>query len=73
MKLKANEIEVIDDVLNRLSEMNASQISAYSHNDIPWMTTEDGDAIEYESVFIARRPIPCVHMRKITDGMRVLQ
>jgi transcriptional regulator with XRE-family HTH domain len=55
-RLKANEIEVIDDVLNRLSEMNASQISAYSHNDVPWKTTEDGEAIEYESVFYRTPP-----------------
>lgn len=55
-KLQANEIEVIDDVLNRLSEMNASQISAYSHNDVPWMTTADGEAIEYESVFYRTPP-----------------
>jgi transcriptional regulator with XRE-family HTH domain len=55
-KLKANEIEVIDDVLNKLSEMNASQISAYSHNDVPWMTTENGEAIEYESVFYRTPP-----------------
>lgn len=50
-KLKANEIEVIDDVLKRLSDMTAAQISEYSHNDVPWLTTEDGKAIEYESVF----------------------
>lgn len=56
VNLKANEIEVIDDVLNRLSEMNAAQISAYSHNDVPWMTTEDGEAIEYESVFYRTPP-----------------
>ncbi len=55
-QLKANETEVIDDVLNRLSEMNASQISAYSHNDVPWMTTEDGEAIDYESVFYRTPP-----------------
>jgi uncharacterized phage-associated protein len=55
-KLQANEIEVIDDILNRLSEMNASQISAYSHNDVPWMTTKDGDAIDYESVFYRTPP-----------------
>lgn len=54
--LKANEIEAIDDVLNRLSEMNGSQISAYSHNDVPWMTTVDGDVIEYESVFYRTLP-----------------
>jgi transcriptional regulator with XRE-family HTH domain len=49
--LKAIEIELIDDVLTRLSNLNASQISDYSHNDVPWLTTEDGGIIEYESVF----------------------
>ncbi|MEK6698875.1 MAG: type II toxin-antitoxin system antitoxin SocA domain-containing protein [Nitrospirota bacterium] len=55
-KLTATEVEVIDDVLNRLSDMNASQISAYSHGDVPWVTTNDGDAIEYESVFYRTPP-----------------
>jgi transcriptional regulator with XRE-family HTH domain len=55
-KLTATEVEVIDDVLNRLSDMNASQISAYSHGDVPWATTTDGDAIEYESVFYRTPP-----------------
>lgn len=55
-RLKANEIEVIDDVLNRLSDMNAAQISAYSHSDVPWITTGDGDVIEYESVFYRTPP-----------------
>jgi uncharacterized phage-associated protein len=56
MRLKATEIGVIDDVLNRLSEMNASQISAYSHEDVPWITTGDGEVIEYESVFYRTPP-----------------
>lgn len=55
-KLRANEIELINDVLNRLSDMNASQISDYSHRDIPWVTTEDGEVIEYESVFYRTLP-----------------
>ncbi|MBM4054459.1 MAG: DUF4065 domain-containing protein [Planctomycetes bacterium] len=55
-KLMANEIEVIDDVLHKLSDMNASQISEYSHNDVPWLTTEDGKVIEYESVFYRTPP-----------------
>ena len=49
--LKANEVELIDSVLNKLSDMNASQISDYSHNDVPWLTTENGKVIEYEAVF----------------------
>jgi transcriptional regulator with XRE-family HTH domain len=55
-KLKANEIAIIDHVLHKLSDMNASQISEYSHNDVPWLTTEDGGIIEYESVFYRTAP-----------------
>jgi uncharacterized phage-associated protein len=54
--LKATEKELIDDVLCRLSDLKASQISEYSHNDVPWITTEDGKTIEYESVFYRTSP-----------------
>jgi hypothetical protein len=36
--------------------MNASQICAYSHSDVQWMTTKDGESIEYESVFYRTPP-----------------
>jgi len=55
-KLKGIEIEVIDSVLDKLSDMNATQISEYSHNDVPWLTTQEGEIIEYESVFY-RTPV----------------
>ena len=47
----ANEIKVIDDVLQKLSDMNASTISEYSHQDVPWMVTSERKKIDYESVF----------------------
>ena len=49
--LSANELNLIDEVLNRLSDKNASQISEYSHGDIPWKVTEDMGIINYETVF----------------------
>src|SRR4030043_1036344 len=55
-KLKANEMEVIEEVLCKLSDMNAIQISEYSHNDVPWLTTENEKEIEYESVFYRTVP-----------------
>ncbi len=55
-RLSAAELNTIEDVLKRLSEMNASQISEYSHNDVPWRTTKDGEMIEYEAVFYRTRP-----------------
>jgi len=54
--LKANEINIIDKVLCRFSDWNATQISEYSHNDIPWMTTENGKIIPYEAVFYRTAP-----------------
>jgi len=55
-KLKANEMELIEEVLCKLSDMNAIQISEYSHNDVPWLTTENEKEIEYESVFYRTAP-----------------
>ena len=49
--LSAQEIEHIDDVLARLSDKNAREIEAYSHEDIPWKSAEEGKALSYESVF----------------------
>ncbi|MFH1259598.1 MAG: type II toxin-antitoxin system antitoxin SocA domain-containing protein [Elusimicrobiota bacterium] len=55
---KANETKIINDVLEKLSNMNAAEICEYSHNDVPWLATENGKIIDYESVFIA-----CPHTR----------
>ena len=54
--LKASEIKLIDSVLEKLSDMNAAQISDYSHKDVPWLTTKEGTIIEYESVFYRTLP-----------------
>ena len=47
----AQEIKHIDDELERLSDMTASELKDYSHKDIPWLTAEDGKPLDYESVF----------------------
>ena len=36
---------------SRLSDMNASKIADYSHKDIPWLAAEEGEILDYESVF----------------------
>ncbi len=47
----ARELEHINEVLKRLSDKNASELTIYSHKDVPWITAEEGKKIEYESVF----------------------
>lgn len=41
----------IDKVLDRLSDMNANEISDYSHRDYPWIAAKYGDTLQYKSVF----------------------
>lgn len=63
--LLASEKDVIDSVIDRLSGMNASEISRYSHEDVPWLTTDDGEVIEYESVFYRT---PAYSVRSYADN-----
>ena len=66
--LNGREIELINEVIHRLSDMNANQISDYSHDDIPWLTTDDGDIIQYEAVFYRT---PKYSVREYSDGDEV--
>jgi len=50
-KLSAQEIKHIDEVLVRLSDKNANELTEYSHSDVPWRVHKDGEIISYESVF----------------------
>lgn len=47
----AREIKHIDEVLERLSDKTAAELSNLSHKDIPWIVAEEGRPINYESVF----------------------
>ena len=49
--LSANELQLIEKVVNKLSSMTATQVSGYSHEDMPWKATRDNEEIDYELVF----------------------
>lgn len=55
-QFSAAEKDVIDKVIEQLSDWNAAKISEYSHNDKPWKATPDKDFISYNLVFYRRPP-----------------
>ena len=55
-QLKASEKEVIDRVIEQMSDWSASAISAYSHKDMPWQASKEGDEIDYELAFYREAP-----------------
>jgi len=54
--LKASEKEVIDKVIEQMSDWTAKAISAYSHKDMPWLASKDGEVIDYELAFYREIP-----------------
>ncbi len=56
LDLDEQELSVIDDVIDELSDMSANQISEYSHGDMPWKAAEDKQIIDYGFVFYRDSP-----------------
>ncbi len=54
--LNAAEKETIDRVIEQYSDWSASAISEYSHKDIPWLATDEGELIDYELAFYREPP-----------------
>ncbi len=50
------ELEVVDRVIDQLSGMTASEISNYSHGDMPWKASKDRQIIDYELAFYREAP-----------------
>lgn len=55
-ELKASETEVIDRVIEQMSDWSAAAISDYSHKDMPWLASKDGEEINYELAFYRDAP-----------------
>jgi transcriptional regulator with XRE-family HTH domain len=55
-ELKASEKEVLDRVIEQMSDWSASAISNYSHKDMPWLASKEGDEINYELAFYREAP-----------------
>lgn len=55
-ELRASEKDVIDKVIEQMSDWSASMLSNYSHGDKPWKASRDGEVINYELAFYRRPP-----------------
>ena len=55
-ELKASEKDVIDRVIEQMSDWSAAMVSNYSHGDKPWKATGNNEDINYELAFYRRPP-----------------
>jgi uncharacterized phage-associated protein len=55
-EIRASEKDIIDKVVEQFSDWSAATISDYSHQDMPWKATSDGEIIDYELAFYREPP-----------------
>lgn len=55
-ELRASEKDVIDRVIEQMSDWSAAMLSNYSHGDKPWKASKEGEEINYELAFYRRPP-----------------
>lgn len=55
-ELRASEKEIIDRVIEQFSDWSATAISDYSHKDLPWLASKEGEDIDYELAFYREAP-----------------
>jgi len=65
--LSKEEVFAIEKSIKRYAHLNASQISDFSHQDIPWKATDDKKIIDYKLVFY-REPITSVREYQDDDN-----
>jgi hypothetical protein len=55
-ELKASEKDIMDRVIEQMSDWSAAAISNYSHKDMPWLASKEGEEINYELAFYRDAP-----------------
>ena len=55
-ELRASEKEVIDKVIEQMGDWTATTISNYSHKDLPWEVSDEGEVISYELALYREQP-----------------
>lgn len=64
------EIALVDQVIEQLSGLNATQASELSHLDVGWKSTREGETIPYNTVFLSDEPLTEAEIRRAHEIMR---
>jgi hypothetical protein len=62
---KGNEIALVDEVIATLKGLNATEASDLSHLDVGWKFTEEGETIDYRTVFLSDDPLTESELRHV--------
>lgn len=71
--LSPEDVKFLDEQIERFASFNASAIEEYSHQEVGWRVTEDGEPIPYELAGISAPPLSQDSIRiglEVADDIR---
>jgi hypothetical protein len=68
---KGSEIALVDEVISTLKGLNATEASALSHLDVGWQFTEEGETIDYRTVFLSNEQLTPFELQYIGASLLV--
>jgi hypothetical protein len=67
-----SEKSIIDYVVDALSCRTAGSVRDYTHREVPWLLTKEGEEIPYYTVFIREHePVPMEYLARIQEAATV--
>lgn len=64
----AEQISLVNDVIDSLSGCSATDVSELSHRQVGWKMTKNGETIPYNSIFVSDEPLTQAEIR-FAQGM----
>ena len=56
-QLDEKELEILDEVINELRPLSATEVSELSHGELGWRLTKDGETIPYRTAWLSSQPL----------------
>ncbi|MBA3868620.1 MAG: SocA family protein [Anaerolineae bacterium] len=67
----ANDIRLVDDIIHQYWNMNATEISDYSHNLLGWKVAEINEPIPYESSLLSDEPLSADEIAELQELAKI--
>lgn len=67
---EAREIALVDSVIDELRSLSATEASNMTHQFVGWLMTDEGETIEYATIFLSAEPLSLAETKRAKDLSR---
>lgn len=69
-QFEAKEISLVDSVIDEMRNLSATEVSNLTHQFVGWLMTEEGDTINYATIFLSAEPLSLAETKRALELSR---